>query len=64
MRVPIYERKQSIDPLSGGEVKAVAPAGDYGAEAAKTANAFLLKFQQIQNDTEDARTLELLNKFK
>ena len=64
MRVPIYERKQSIAPLSGGEVKAVAPAGDYGAEAAKTANAFLLKFQQIQDDTEDARTLELLNQFK
>lgn len=64
MRVPIYERKGSINPLRGGEVSAVAPAGDYGAEAAKTANAFLLKFQQIQNDTEDARTLELLNKFK
>ncbi len=64
MRVPVYERQQSINPLRGGEVSAITPAGDYGAGAAGLAKGLALKIQQMQNDNEDARTLEAFNKFK
>ena len=34
MRVPIYERQNSVNQLQGGNVNAIMPAGDGGAEAA------------------------------
>lgn len=64
MRVPIYERREGISPLQGGNVSPVMPAGDNGASAAGVVKGLALRLQQMQDDTEDARTLELFNKFK
>lgn len=64
MRVPIYERREGISPLQGGNVSPVMPAGDNGTNAAGVVKGLALRLQQMQDDTEDARTLELFNKFK
>lgn len=64
MRVPIYERREGISPLQGGNVSPVMPEGDNGASAAGVVKGLALRLQQMQDDTEDARTLELFNKFK
>ena len=64
MRVPVYERQEGIIPLPANNVSPLTPAGDGGASMLEAAKGLTLKLQQMQNDTEDARTLELFNKFK
>lgn len=64
MRVPVYERRQEIAPLTAPQISPLESAGDSGLTAANTVKAIADRVQQIQNDHEDARTLELLNKFK
>lgn len=64
MRVPVYERQATLAPLQGGQVSPIMPAGDYGTGATGVAKNLVAKIQQINNDREDARTLELFNKFK
>ena len=64
MRVPVYERREGIIPLPANNVSPLTPAGDGGTSMLEAAKGLTLKLQQIQNDTEDARTLELFNKFK
>ena len=64
MRVPVYERQQSVNQLRGGDVNAIMPAGDGGAAAAGMLKGLSLRLEQINNDREDARTLEAFNNFK
>lgn len=64
MRVPVYERREGIIPLPANNVSPLMPAGDGGSSMLEAAKGLTLKLQQMQNDTEDARTLELFNKFK
>lgn len=64
MRVPVYERREGIIPLPANNVSPLMPAGDGGTSMLEAAKGLTLKLQQMQNDTEDARTLELFNKFK
>lgn len=64
MRVPVYDRQASLAPLQGGQVNPVIPAGDNGAAMAGMANQFMLRLQKMNDDFEDAHTLELLNKLK
>lgn len=64
MHVPVYERREGIIPLPANNVSPLMPAGDGGTSMLEAAKGLTLKLQQMQNDTEDARTLELFNKFK
>lgn len=64
MRVPVYDRQASLAPLQGGQVNPVIPAGDNGAAMAGMTNQFMLRLKKMNDDFEDAHTLELLNKLK
>ena len=64
MRVPVYERREEIAPLQAPQVSPLAPAGDYGATAASVVKSIADRAIQLQNDAEDARTLELFSKFQ
>ena len=64
MRVPVYERREEIRPMPAPQVSPLEPAGDFGQTAANTVKAIADRVQQIHNDHEDARTLELFNQFK
>ena len=64
MRVPVYERQGNIAPRQAAQVSPLMPAGDGGASVAKKIAGLATRLQQIQDATEDARTLELFNKFK
>ena len=64
MRVPVYERRTSINPMSATQSPVLSPAGDFGAGTAGVLSSLASGFLKIQQDTDDARTLELFNKFK
>ncbi len=64
MRVRPYKRQLSIAPQSQAQAVPTPPAGDFGLTAGKTIGDITTRLQKIQQDTEDARTLELFNKFK
>ena len=64
MRVPVYERQGNINPRQAAQVSPLMPAGDYGASVAQNVAGLATRLQQMQDATQDARTLELFNKFK
>lgn len=64
MRVPVYERREEIAPLQAPQLSPLMPAGDHGATAAGVVKAIADRAILLQNDAEDARTLELFNKFQ
>ncbi len=64
MRVRPYERQAGIAPLPQSQAIPTPPAGDFGFAAGKIVGDIAGRLQKINNDTEDARTLELFNQFK
>ncbi len=64
MRVPVYERQGNINPRQAAQANPLMPAGDYGASVAQNVAGLATRLQQMQDATQDARTLELFNKFK
>ncbi len=64
MRVPIYKRKQGIAPLPAVNVSPAYSPSDNGASTGQAIQNIAARLQKINDDTEDARTLELMNKFK
>lgn len=64
MRVQTYERRLGINPANIPAVNPNVDNGDYGANAAGNIQELAARMQKLQNDTEDARTLELFNQFK
>lgn len=64
MRLPVYERRAGVSPLSMPQVQANPQVGDNGETAAKTLQGVFTRLEEIQNGMEDARTLELFNRFK
>ena len=64
MRVPVYERKLGISPLPGVQVSPAYSPSDNGQNTGRIIQGLAARLQKINDDTEDARTLELFNKFK
>ena len=64
MRVPVYERRAGIAPLSMPQEQPVPQLSDNGETTTKTLHGVFDRLQEFQNGMEDARTLELFNKFK
>ena len=64
MRIQTYERRLGINPANIPAVTPNIDNGDYGAGAAGNIQELAARMQKLQNDTEDARTLELFNQFK
>lgn len=64
MRIRTYQRQLGLAPVPSVQEQPNLPAGDFGATAGRIVGNIAERLQQIQNDTEDARTLELYNKFK
>ena len=64
MRLPVYERRAGVSPLSMQQVQPAPQVGDNGETAAKTLHGAFTRLEEIQNGMEDARTLELFNRFK
>ena len=64
MRLPVYERRAGVNPLSMPQVQANPQISDNGETAAKTLHGVFARLEEIQNGMDDARTLELFNRFK
>ena len=64
MRLPVYERRASVLPLSIPQVQPNPALSDNGLAVSKNLEGVFGRIQEIQNGMEDARTLELFNKFK
>lgn len=64
MRVQTYERRLGINPANIPAATPNIDNGDYGANSAGNIQELAARMQKLQNDTEDARTLELFNQFK
>ena len=64
MRLPVYERRAGISPLSTPQQQAMPQISDNGETAAKTLHGVFTRLEEIQNGMDDARTLELFNRFK
>ena len=64
MRLPVYERHEGISPLSIPQVQPNPAVSDNGLAVSKNLEGVFTRIQEIQNGMEDARTLELFNKFK
>lgn len=64
MRLPVYERRAGVQPLSMPQEQAAPQIGDNGETAAKTLHGVFTRIQEIQDGMDDARTLELFNRFK
>ncbi len=64
MKLPLYERNNSIAPINIPQIQPNPPISDNGQHVGKTLEGVFGRLQEIQNGIEDARTLELFNKFK
>ena len=64
MRVPVYERRVGIQPMPQPNIQPVIPTSDHGAGIAKAVQGFTDRLVKLQQDHEDAQTLEAFNKFK
>ena len=64
MRIQPYERRLGINPVNIPSSTPNIDNGDYGAGVAEGIQGLALRIQKLQNDTDDARTLELFNRFK
>ena len=64
MRVPVYERQIGIQPMPQPNIQPVMPTGDGGASVFKAIQGFTDRLIKLQEDHEDAQTLEAFNKFK
>lgn len=64
MRIRTYQQQLGISPVQSQGVVPNLPAGDNGSYLAQTAHDISQRILQFQNDTDDARTLELFNQFK
>lgn len=64
MRVPVYERRIGINPMPQPNIQPVMPTGDGGASAFKAIQGFTDRLIKLQQDHEDAQTLEAFTKFK
>ena len=64
MRIPVYERQQGISPLSFPSAPVTPPISDNGQYTGNVLQGVFSRLQKISDDMEDARTLELFDKFK
>ena len=64
MRLPVYERRAGVSPLNIPQVQPNPQVSDNGETAAKTLHGVFTRMQEIQDGMDDARTLELFNRFK
>lgn len=64
MRLPVYERRTGVSPLNMPQVQPNPQVSDNGETAAKTLHGVFTRMQEIQDGMDDARTLELFNRFK
>ena len=64
MRLPVYERRAGVQQLSMPQVQPNPQVSDNGETAAKTLHGVFTRIQEIQDGMDDARTLELFNRFK
>lgn len=64
MRVPVYERRVPLSPIPSARVIPAIPKNNGGDTIGKGLQDLAGIMLKIQNDTEDARVLELFNKFK
>ncbi len=64
MRLPVYERRAGVSPLSMPQIQPNPQISDNGETAAKTLHGVFARLEEIQNGMDDARTLELFNRFK
>ena len=64
MRIPVYERRAGISPLSMPTEQVRPQLSDNGANVSKTLAETFSRLQKITDDMEDTQTLEAFNKFK
>ena len=64
MKVPVYERRLGIQPMNIPNAPTLQPISDNGEGTGKAMQDMFTRLQKINDDMEDARTLELFTKFK
>ena len=64
MRIPVYERRANISPLSMPNEQPHPLLSDNGQNVSQTLSDTFARFQKFSDDLEDTQTLEAFNKFK
>ena len=64
MRIPVYERRANISPLSMPNEQPHPLLSDNGQNVSQTLSDTFARLQKFTDDLEDTQTLEAFNKFK